>query len=170
MAIELNSGKTRNLVNLLHTPDNTKREIIYLGIAEVVAAYLIREYTEDNETRWNEILLNLPKVLNNICELAIVDRTMFFNICNNIVRQKMKYTGRYNLRERITNCTNVLDFLGISNIYNTYLLNTIDNNHLELYKSAMLATYEYFEMVDEEVVPEFEIHNFSAPTVNVKQY
>lgn len=152
MAIVLNNDNNKALRDLLHTVDTDKRLVIYYGVGEVVAKHILDQGRHDYS--YNP-LMELPRVCNGICELAIVDRDVFINICKNILLKKLDDKKMTSRLSKVNESTCLLGYLGVYDIYTDDVICKINSN-FNLFRDAVNATLGYFgiTVVQEDQIPD----------------
>lgn len=133
-----NSEHKSSLIDILQTPDQDKRFVVYYG----VSVALVKIFLANMDTKLNkpELQLKINKLIDEISELAILDRTLFENIFNKVFTHFYNLmTAKYNYNIYQIDC--VLGAFGIQDLFTKDDIELMDKN-IELFKSAYIAMHD----------------------------
>lgn len=133
-----NSDHKGSLIDVLQTPEQDKRFVVYYS----VSIALVKIFLANMDIKLNkpELKLKINKLIDEIAELAILDRTLFENIFNKVFTHFYNLmTANYNHNIYLIDC--VLGAFGIQDLFTKEDIELIDKN-LELFKSAYIAAYD----------------------------
>lgn len=133
--MKINNPKIQKLVDTIYANnDSVKRNVIYRAIADAVVNYIIDVEKVDENYINSKLKFRITYIVNNLNELAIIDRTSFEKLLNRSLGFKLNKTNYKKLAT--CNFESLLDMLGVCEYYSKEEVLEIDNN-IELYKDVV---------------------------------
>lgn len=130
-----NSDQKSSLIDVLQLPDPDKRFVVYYGVSIALVKLFLANF--DVKLNKPELQLKINKLVDEIAELAILDRTLFESIFNKIFNHFYNImTAKYNYNVYTVSC--VLGAFGIEEVLTKEDIELIDKQ-LDLFKQAYIA-------------------------------
>lgn len=135
-----NSQAISHFIEVLNCGNAQTRLVRYYGVAEILVRVFTNRFNTNIEAK-GDIKLTFIKLIDAVCELTILDRTVFTSCCNKVLDFHLDKEKDDNLALTISNSESVLDILGVSKLFSTNEYYAI-NKEFNEYKRAMIATYK----------------------------
>lgn len=133
-----NSDQKSSLIDVLQLPDPDKRFVVYYGVSIALVKLFLANF--DLKLNKPELQLKINNLVNEIAEMAILDRTLFESIFNKVFNHFYNLmTANYNYNVFQISC--VLSVFGIDDLFTQDDIALIDKQ-LELFKNAYVAAHD----------------------------
>lgn len=140
MAIELKHSQSPEMsafISNMHTTSNDVRLVRYYAVAQVAVSHFVEVKSSiDNKS---QLLLDLNKMVDILCETTVLDRTLFKSI---ITKMYAFYSNKASIgciKENIVSANNFTDILGLGNFFSSDDIFMI-NKHFPEYKNTLIIT------------------------------
>jgi len=124
--MKLKNKQLKQLSEILTQTDADKRIVVYYAVGHVIASHL----TDENKT---DPIVKIKTMLNRVCELTIVDRTLITSITNNMYKL-LNQTGKDRL-DSVMYAKTFEDVLLINKFVGDGHVAMI-NDHIQLFKTT----------------------------------
>jgi len=122
----LKNKQLKQLSDILTQTDPNKRIAVYYGAGHVIASHL----TDENKA---DPIMKIKAMLNRVCELTIIDRTLLTSITNNLYKL-LNQTGKDRL-DNVMYAKTFDDVLLINKYIGAGHIEAIDA-HMQLFKTT----------------------------------
>lgn len=133
-----NSDQKSSLIDVLQLPDPDKRFVVYYGVSIALVKLFLANF--DTKVNKPELQLKINKLVDEIAELAILDRTLFESIFNKIFNHFYNLMiAKYDYNVYPFSC--VLGAFGVEEVLTHDDVELIDKQ-LDLFKQAYIAAHD----------------------------
>lgn len=133
--MKINSETVKQLSDLLHKQNEEELLVVYYGIAEVLVTKYIEQSGESRSVNENKVYLK--RLVSNVAETAIIDRSLLEKICLNVYG--FKYHSKPTMSFLMDNrwdMKSYQDVIGLSSLMSSDVLEKINVN-FQLFRDAM---------------------------------
>lgn len=133
-----NSDQKSSLIDVLQLPDPDKRFVVYYGVSIALVKLFLANF--DVKLNKPELQLKINALVDEIAELAILDRSLFESIFNKIFNHFYNImTAKFNYNIYPVSC--VLGAFGVEEVLTHDDVELIDKQ-LDLFKQAYIAAHD----------------------------
>ena len=141
----LGNKKTNAFIEAVHTATGSSREVANIAIAYVVVRGMLQRSDELSAT---DVKLRIKRVVNDICELVIVDRVALEAAVNNMYQFYTQQHGELR-RGDIFSVTSFEDVIKL-NVYFSSATIQLVSDHITIFKTISAALFDIKDTFIEE--------------------
>ena len=141
--MKINNEKIKALAGMLHRQNEEELLAVYYGVAEVLVTIYMEKVGSSRTIAENKVYLR--RMISDVAEIAIVDRTMLERACLSVYG--FKYTNKYTaaqLLELRWDFKSYEDVVGLYVTMSKEVIATI-NKHFNLYRDALTYMSSAFD-------------------------
>lgn len=147
MAIELKHSQSPEMsafISNMHTTNTNVRLVRYYAVAQVAVSHFV-EVKSSVENR-SQLLLDLNKMVDILCETTVIDRALFKSIITKMYEFYSNKTSIGSIKENIVAADNFLDILGLGRFFSSDDIFMINKNFPE-YKNTLIITMKVINSI-----------------------